>query len=144
MTASAGLCVLGEMQLGLLSEKPDLKPEDLLGKPVTVTVELRDEAKRHFNGYVTRFGLGAHRGRYHGYQATVRPWLWFLTRTTDCRIFQEHDGARHRQEGVRRPRRRRLRVQAVPAATASGPTACSTARPTSTSSRRLLEHEGIY
>ena len=20
---------------------------------------------------------------------TVRPWLWFLTRTTDCRIFQD-------------------------------------------------------
>ena len=89
MTASAGLSLLGEMQLGLISEKADLKPEDLLGKPVTVTVELRDEAKRHFHGYVTRFGLGAHRGRYHGYQAVVRPWLWFLTRTADCRIFQE-------------------------------------------------------
>jgi type VI secretion system secreted protein VgrG len=54
-----------------------------------VTVALRDDAKRHFHGYVTRFGLGAHRGRYHGYQAAVRPWLWFLTRTADCRIFQE-------------------------------------------------------
>jgi type VI secretion system secreted protein VgrG len=89
MTASAGLSVLGEMTLGLISEKPDLKPEDLLGKPVTVTVALRQDSKRHFHGYVTRFGLGAHRGRYHGYQATVRPWLWFLTRTSDCRIFQE-------------------------------------------------------
>ena len=89
MTTSAGLSMLGEMQLGLISEKPDLKPEDLLGKPVTVTVELREDAKRHFHGYVTRFGLGVHRGSYHGYQATVRPWLWFLTRTSDCRIFQE-------------------------------------------------------
>ena len=25
----------------------------------------------------------------HGYQASLRPWLWFLTRTTDCRIFQD-------------------------------------------------------
>ena len=89
MNASAGLSVLGEMQLGLVSEKADLKPEDLLGQPMTVTVQLPDEAKRHFHGYVTRFGIGTHRGRYFGYQASVRPWLWFLTRTADCRIFQE-------------------------------------------------------
>ncbi|HZE90443.1 MAG TPA: type VI secretion system tip protein TssI/VgrG [Rhizobacter sp.] len=89
MTASAGLSLLGEIQLTLTSLKADIQPEDLLGKPVTVHVELRDEAKRHFNGYVTRFAIGAHRGRHYGYQATVRPWLWFLTRTSDCRIFQE-------------------------------------------------------
>ena len=89
MTASAGLSMLGEMQLGLVSEKPDLKPEDLLGKPMTVSVALRDDKQRHFHGFVTRFGIGAHRGRYFGYQASVRPWLWFLTRTADCRIFQE-------------------------------------------------------
>jgi len=89
MTVSAGLSMLGDTQINLLSLKPDLQPEDLLGKPVTVTVQLRDDSKRYFNGYVTRFGIGAHRGRYHGYQATVNSWLWFLTRTTDCRIFQE-------------------------------------------------------
>ena len=89
MTASAGLSMLGEMQLGLVSEKADLKPEDLLGKPMTVSVALRDDKMRHFHGYVTRFGIGARRGRYFGYQASVRPWLWFLTRTADCRIFQE-------------------------------------------------------
>ena len=89
MTVSAGLSTLGEMQLSLLSEKSDIKPSDLLGKLVTVHVEMPDGAKRHFNGYVTRFGLGTHKGRYHGYRATVRPWLWFLTRTNDCRIFQE-------------------------------------------------------
>ncbi len=89
MSVSAGISTLGEMQLGLLSKKPDLKPEDLLGKPVTVTVALRDDAKRHFNGFVTRFGAGLHRGSWFGYHAVVRPWPWFLTRTTDCRIFQE-------------------------------------------------------
>ena len=88
MTASVGLSALGEIQLDLLSEKPDLKPEDLLGKPVTVQIQLRDGAQRFVNGYVTRFGIGAHRGRYFAYHATVHPWLWFLTRTSDCRIFQ--------------------------------------------------------
>jgi type VI secretion system secreted protein VgrG len=27
-------------------------------------------------------------GIYHAYHATVHPWLWFLTRSADCRIFQ--------------------------------------------------------
>ena len=53
MTASAALSTLGEMQLSLLSEKPDLKPVDLLGKPVTVHVQLHDGSKRHFNGIVS-------------------------------------------------------------------------------------------
>ena len=90
MTLSEGVSVLDDMQLHLLSEKPDLMPEDLLGKPVTVTISLRgDGAKRHFNGLVTRFAAGQSQGRYFGYQASVRPWLWFLTRTADCRIFQD-------------------------------------------------------
>src|ERR1035438_1889661 len=88
MTSSAGLSMLGETRLNLLSSKPDLKPEDLLGQPVTVTMTLRDDAKRYLNGYVPRFGIGAHRGRYYSYQAIVSRWLWFLTRTADCRIFQ--------------------------------------------------------
>ncbi|MDQ6640788.1 MAG: type VI secretion system tip protein VgrG [Pseudomonadota bacterium] len=89
MTTSAGLSSLGETQLNLLSTKPDLKPEDLLGKSVTVTAQLRNDAKRHFNGFVSRFSAGVSRGRYFTYQATVNPWLWFLTRTSDCRIFQD-------------------------------------------------------
>jgi type VI secretion system secreted protein VgrG len=90
MSHSSGLSVLEEMQLNLLSEKADIEPDKLLGQPVDLAVALRDEgAKRHFCGLVTRFGIGRHEGRYFGYQAVVRPWLWFLTRTADCRIFQE-------------------------------------------------------
>ncbi len=89
MTFSSGLSQLEEMQLQMLSDKPDLKPEDILGKPVDITIALRDGAERHVCGYVQRFGLGRHQGRYFGYQATVVPWLWFLTRRSDCRIFQE-------------------------------------------------------
>lgn len=89
MSHTAGLSALGETQLMLLSAKSDLLPEDVLGKPVTVTVTMRDDGKRHFNGLITRFGAGGHHGRLFSYQATVRPWLWFLTRTSDCRIFQE-------------------------------------------------------
>ncbi len=89
MTTSAGLSMLGETQLNLLSPNADIRPEDLLGKPVTIRVETADGEGRFFNGYVTRFGLGVHRGRYYAYQATVNAWPWFLTCTADCRIFQD-------------------------------------------------------
>jgi type VI secretion system secreted protein VgrG len=89
LQVSEGLSQLGGMQLSLLSEKSDLKPADLLGKPVTLTMHLLDDSKRYFHGYITRFGIGTPRGRYFSYQADVRPWLWFLQRTSDCRIFQE-------------------------------------------------------
>ena len=90
LNATAGLSTLGEMQLGLLSPSADIAPDELLGKPVTVSITLRDGAQRPLHGYVTRFGNAVHRGGRHvGYQAIVRPWLWFLTRTSNCRIFQE-------------------------------------------------------
>jgi type VI secretion system secreted protein VgrG len=88
MRCSEGVSTLGDMEVSLLSARADLKPADLLGKPMTVTAALREGGQRHFHGFVTRFGLGARQGRYFGYRATVSPWLWFLTRSTDCRIFQ--------------------------------------------------------
>ncbi|HEY0819221.1 MAG TPA: type VI secretion system tip protein TssI/VgrG [Rhizobacter sp.] len=88
MTATAGLSVLEDLQLGVLSPKAGIDPKQLLGKGVTVNVHLA-EGKRHFHGYVTRFAMVGHQGRHYQYRATVRPWLWFLSRTSDCRIFQE-------------------------------------------------------
>jgi type VI secretion system secreted protein VgrG len=79
-----------EYSIDLLSERNDIDLDQILGKMVTVAFELaRGAGHRFFNGYVTRFSQGARYGRYHRYHATVRPWLWFLTRTADCRIFQE-------------------------------------------------------
>jgi type VI secretion system secreted protein VgrG len=89
MTATAGLSLLGEMQLHLLSDKPDVSPDALLGQVVSVEMTLRDGSLRHYSGHCTRFGMGAPSGKHYGYAMTVRPWLWFLTRTSDCRIFQE-------------------------------------------------------
>jgi type VI secretion system secreted protein VgrG len=81
---------LSEFDLSAVSTRADIGPGDLLGKSLTVKVELRSGgAYRYFNGYVTRFSQGGRVGRYYQYRMTVRPWLWFLTRTADCRIFQE-------------------------------------------------------
>ena len=89
---------------------------------------------RYFNGYVTRFAQGGMHGRYYRYRATLRPWLWFLTRTADCRIFQEMTVPDIIKKVFGDHSDRGLRVRAHRDSTASGTTACSTARPTSTSS----------
>ena len=78
-----------EYQIDLLSMKRDIPVDDILGTNVTVKLALPDEGTRCFNGYVTRFAQAGTYGRYVRYAAVVRSWLWFLTRTTDCRIFQD-------------------------------------------------------
>jgi type VI secretion system secreted protein VgrG len=89
MHAREEISRLGECQLDLLSTKGDVNLDDILGKNVTVKLALANDKTRYFNGYVTRFSQGGVLGRYYRYYATVRPWLWFLSRTADCRIFQD-------------------------------------------------------
>ena len=89
MSAREELSRLSEFQIDVLSTRGDINLDEILGKNVTVKVELPEDKLRHFNGFVTRFAQVGMRGRYHAYQATVRPWLWFLTRRANCRIFQQ-------------------------------------------------------
>src|SRR5262245_44481922 len=79
----------GEFQLDLLSKNKNVDRNKILGAKVTIKVLLHDDQIRYFNGFVTRFSAGAALGRYSRYYATISPWLWFLTRTADCRIFQD-------------------------------------------------------
>jgi type VI secretion system secreted protein VgrG len=80
---------LSEFDVNLLSEKPELVTADILGQNVTIEVGSKENGTRYFNGFVTRFAQGGKYGRYHRYHAKVSPWLWYLTRTADCRIFQD-------------------------------------------------------
>jgi type VI secretion system secreted protein VgrG len=89
MTATEALGRLFQFDLELLSKDPNIKFEDLLGQNVTVQLELPQDKTRYFNGFVSRFSLTGSLGDLSTYNATVHPWLWFLTRTADCRIFQE-------------------------------------------------------
>jgi type VI secretion system secreted protein VgrG len=89
MVAHEELSRPGEFQLDLLSKNKNVDRNKILGGKVTIKVLLNDDKVRYFNGFVTRFTAGAALGRYSRYHATVSPWLWFLTRTADCRIFQD-------------------------------------------------------
>ena len=75
-------------ELELISENPDLPLDGLLGKPASLALELHDGSRRHFHGIVAACSQGSGNGQFASYQVTLRPWLWLLTRTSDCRIFQ--------------------------------------------------------
>lgn len=82
---------LFRFDLDLLSEDTDIDPNDLLGKSVSFGVGLSGGTERRwFNGIVRRFAAGGMAGQgFRSYRAEVVPSFWLLTRTEDCRIFQE-------------------------------------------------------
>jgi type VI secretion system secreted protein VgrG len=89
MTATEALGRLFHFELDLLSTNNSIKFEDVLGQRMTVRLELAQGKTRYFSGHVSRFTQGGMLGNLYAYHATLHPWLWFLTRTANCRIFQE-------------------------------------------------------
>lgn len=76
-------------ELALLSEDGVLDADKILGKPLCVELTVSpDLPPRYFHGLVTEFAQTGYNEKFHEYRAVLRPWLWFLTRTADCRIFQ--------------------------------------------------------
>src|SRR5215471_3338383 len=89
LVGQEGISRLFNFQLDLVSENDAIAPTQLIGKSVTITLRLADASQRYINGVVSRFTQGARDRRLTNYRAEVVPWLWFLTRTADCRIFQD-------------------------------------------------------
>ncbi len=89
MTATEELGRMFQFDVEMISENFDISHEDILGQNMTVRMELPDGNTRYFNGFASRFTMSGSHGRFARYHVTLRPWLWFLTRTSDCRIFQK-------------------------------------------------------
>jgi len=79
---------LFQFELDLLSESRSVTFDDVVGKNVTLRISLADASDRYWNGFVSRFSQGPYEQGLTQYHAVMVPWLWFLTRTADCRIFQ--------------------------------------------------------
>jgi type VI secretion system secreted protein VgrG len=88
MTASEGLGRCFELVIDVISEKDDIGAKDVVGQMVRVDVEIKNFQVRSFHGFVARL---EYRGQGTGaaiYRLVARPWLWFLTQTQNCRVFQ--------------------------------------------------------
>jgi type VI secretion system secreted protein VgrG len=90
LTGIEGISSLFSYELNLLAyENESIVFKDIVGQKVTITLHLPDGTPRYINGYVSRFTQGETDKRsFTHYHAQVVPWLWFLTRQADCRIFQ--------------------------------------------------------
>jgi type VI secretion system secreted protein VgrG len=90
MSGSEALGRLSEFRVRLLSLNDSLNIGDVLGKPMSVLLTTSEDGDvRHFNGIVTRFANTGWSGEFAAWEATVHPWLWLLTRASNCRIFQD-------------------------------------------------------
>src|SRR5215212_10360695 len=83
-----GVSSLFHFTLDMLSKNPALPVKDALGTPVTVTIQMADGSERPVHGRITRFAQFGRFGGLTSYRAEMRPWTWFLSLSTDCRIFQ--------------------------------------------------------
>jgi type VI secretion system secreted protein VgrG len=78
------------IEADVLSARADLTPKDMLGKTVTCTIAIGGQPERHFHGLVRAFGrIGGSERDMTAYRLEAVPLLWSLTRTSDCRIFQD-------------------------------------------------------
>jgi type VI secretion system secreted protein VgrG len=78
--------------LELDSANQAIDPKDVIGQKITFCaayIENKAKKWRYFNGYINRLSAGTSESGHRHYQAEVVPWLWFLTRTSDCRIFAD-------------------------------------------------------
>ena len=95
MSGAERLSELYDYRLEVISEDHALALDDLLGTDLTVELELSESSAvaagnyRYFHGYVADCAHVAGTGEYAHYELSIRPWFWFLTRTADCRIFQD-------------------------------------------------------
>src|SRR5262245_24672700 len=88
LAGQEGISQLFKFQLELASEKAPIGLESIIGQAVTVSMTLTDGSMRYFNGFVSQFGQTGQDAQAIYYHAEMVPWLWFLSQTSDCRIFQ--------------------------------------------------------
>jgi type VI secretion system secreted protein VgrG len=92
MHGTEGLSQLYEFEVDLLSPDAAIDLRSMLGKPLTLEIQTAVAGSPRFlNGQVVRFSMVGREGgtsRHTVYRATVQPWLWYLTRSSDCRVFQ--------------------------------------------------------
>ncbi len=95
MHGTEALGRLFQYEMDLISEGSPVAANDILGKNITVSMETISGTTRYFNGFIAKFSFVGFdvndndQKKIFSYRATLVPRLWFLTRTSDCRIFQD-------------------------------------------------------
>ncbi len=95
LTIDEGVSSLFEIKLSARAKKPIVKPEELIGRLMDVSVEVQQGegeggVRRPFNGLVTELNEGPPVTRgLRSYSMVLRPQMWLLSRRSDCRIWMD-------------------------------------------------------
>ncbi len=97
MVIHEGVSQLFEINLSVRAKKEAVKPDELIGRLVDVSVEVQQGdgeegsgVRRPFNGLVTELHEGPPITRgLRSYAMTIRPQMWLLSRRSDCRIWMD-------------------------------------------------------
>ncbi|WP_043649549.1 type VI secretion system Vgr family protein [Chitinilyticum litopenaei] len=89
LTGGEVLSSISHYQLVALSPSANLPLDQLVGHPVTIEIDLPKGGVRHIHQYIASMVFAGEEGQYYRYEAELRPWLWFLTRTADWKVFQK-------------------------------------------------------
>jgi type VI secretion system secreted protein VgrG len=75
----------------MLTRAPDSDVRSLLGKPVTLWLRNNSEPERRpLHGHIRHLArIAVDPNGYWLWRAEVAPWLWFLSHSVDCRIYQD-------------------------------------------------------
>jgi type VI secretion system secreted protein VgrG len=83
-----GLSELFEWRIEAVSEQENIDFDAALGRACTVVLKTYGE-ERDFSGTLVEAHWLGVRGVHYAYRLVLRPWLWLLSRTSDCRIFSD-------------------------------------------------------
>lgn len=90
LVGEEALSELFSFEATMISRNQGIAPEALVGTNATLWFTRREGTRTPVNGHIRRLSVGRVVMReFREYRAEIVPWLWFLTRTTDCRIFQD-------------------------------------------------------
>jgi type VI secretion system secreted protein VgrG len=88
-SGTEGLSELFEFRIRAVSTQGGLDFASAIGQGSTVTLNAQDDKKRYFHGVMTEARWAGTQEDLYIYQLVLRPWLWLLTRTSDCKIFAQ-------------------------------------------------------
>src|SRR5476649_443536 len=78
---------LFEYRIEAVGEQENIDFNQALGLNCAVTIKTIDQLERNFNGVLVQARWTGVKNDLYVYQLVLRPWLWLLSRTSDCRIF---------------------------------------------------------
>lgn len=88
LEGTEGVSQLFEFRIDALSTERDIDFDGAIGKNCSVEMKTY-KGSRHFDGILTEAQFVGGRDHLFAYRLVLRPWLWLLGHTSDCRLFKQ-------------------------------------------------------